>query len=102
MEEKDFQAKINFLSGVIRRLKKYPGKWNLGDLVLLRGMNLVRKEREGKIVYAGGILIHKQHSKDLGLALWPPKKLTITTGDGVFFSFLIIFVRFTSPYLIFI
>lgn len=29
-------------------------------------------EREGKLLYAGKLL-YKQHSKDLGLALWPPK-----------------------------
>lgn len=31
------------------------------------------KEREGKFVYAGKLLF-KQHSRELGLALWPPKK----------------------------
>lgn len=47
-------------------------KMEFGDLVLFyKGRE--GKEREGKIVYAGN-LIHKQHSKDLGLALWPPKK----------------------------
>ncbi len=30
------------------------------------------EEREGKIVYAGRLL-YKQHSRELGLALWPPK-----------------------------
>lgn len=30
------------------------------------------EEREGKLVYAGRLLF-KQHSKELGLALWPPK-----------------------------
>lgn len=29
-------------------------------------------EREGKLLYAGKLL-YKQHSRDLGLALWPPK-----------------------------
>jgi hypothetical protein len=29
-------------------------------------------EREGKFLYAGKLL-YKQHSKDLGLSLWPPK-----------------------------
>jgi hypothetical protein len=47
-------------------------KMQLGDLILFyRGRE--NREREGKFVYAGS-LVHKQHSKDLGLALWPPKK----------------------------
>lgn len=47
-------------------------KMELGDLVLFyKGRE--KKEREGKLVYAG-TLAHKQHSKELGLALWPPKK----------------------------
>lgn len=46
-------------------------KMNLGDLVLFyKGRE--GKEREGKLVYAGR-LSFKQHSKELGLALWPPK-----------------------------
>lgn len=41
------------------------------DLVLFyKGRE--KKEREGKFVYAGK-LIYKQHSKELGLSLWPPK-----------------------------
>jgi hypothetical protein len=51
------------------------GSWDkmeYGDLVLFyKGRE--KKEREGKIVYAG-TLIHKQHSTELGLSLWPPKK----------------------------
>lgn len=42
-----------------------------GDLVLFyKGRE--NEEREGKIVY-GGKLLYKQHSRELGLALWPPK-----------------------------
>jgi hypothetical protein len=47
-------------------------RMEIGDLVLFyKGRE--KKEREAKLVYAG-LLLHKQHSKDLGLALWPPKK----------------------------
>jgi hypothetical protein len=47
-------------------------KMQLGDLILFyKGRE--DKEREGKLVYAG-TLMHKQHSRELGLALWPPKK----------------------------
>jgi len=31
------------------------------------------EEREGKLIFAGRLL-YKQHSKELGLSLWPPKK----------------------------
>jgi len=47
-------------------------KMEQGDVVLFyKGRE--KKEREGKLVYAG-TLLHKQHSRELGLALWPPKK----------------------------
>jgi hypothetical protein len=47
-------------------------KMDIGDLVLFyKGRE--GKEREGKLVFSG-TLLHKQHSQDLGLALWPPKK----------------------------
>lgn len=46
-------------------------KMELNDLVLFyKGRE--GDEREGKFLYAGKLL-YKQHSKDLGLALWPPK-----------------------------
>lgn len=46
-------------------------KMELNDLVLFyKGRE--GDEREGKLLYAGKLL-HKQHSRDLGLALWPPK-----------------------------
>jgi len=47
-------------------------KMEQGDVVLFyKGRE--KKEREGKLVYAG-TLLHKQHSRELGLALWPPKR----------------------------
>lgn len=47
------------------------GKMETGDLVLFyKGRD--GNEREGKFFYAGRVL-YKQHSKDLSLALWPPK-----------------------------
>lgn len=47
-------------------------KMEVGDLILFyKGRE--GEEREGKLLYAGKLLF-KQHSKDLGLALWPPKK----------------------------
>ena len=47
-------------------------KMELGDLVLFyKGRE--GQEREGKLIYAG-TLVYKQHSRELGLALWPPKK----------------------------
>jgi len=47
-------------------------KMEIGDLVLFyKGRD--KEEREGKMVYAG-TLAHKQHSRELGLSLWPPKK----------------------------
>ena len=47
-------------------------KMEVGDLVLFyKGRE--KEEREGKLIYAG-TLLYKQHSRDLGLALWPPKK----------------------------
>lgn len=46
-------------------------KMEKGDLVLFyKGRE--GKEREGKFVY-GGRLLYKQHSRKLGLSLWPPK-----------------------------
>lgn len=43
-----------------------------GDLVLFyKGRE--GNEKEGKFLYAG-TLLYKQHSKQLGLSLWPPKK----------------------------
>lgn len=46
-------------------------KMGPGDLVLFyKGRE--GEEREGKFLYAGNLL-YKQHSRDLGLALWPPK-----------------------------
>ncbi len=46
-------------------------KMETDDLVLFyKGRE--NGEKEGKFVYAG-LLLHKQHSKDLGLTLWPPK-----------------------------
>ena len=42
-----------------------------GDLILFyKGRE--GDEREGKLVYAGRLL-YKQHSRDLGVSLWPPK-----------------------------
>ncbi len=47
-------------------------KMELGDLVFFyKGRE--GQETEGKLTYVGK-LMHKQHSKPLGLALWPPKK----------------------------
>lgn len=47
-------------------------RMQLGDLVLFyKGRE--EGEREGKLAYTGA-LVHKQHSRELGLALWPPKK----------------------------
>lgn len=47
-------------------------KMREGDYVLFyKGRD--KGEREGKFVYAGKLL-YKQKSRDLGLALWPPKK----------------------------
>ncbi len=46
-------------------------KMEFNDLILFyKGRE--GDEREGKFLYAGKLL-YKQHSKDLGLALWPPK-----------------------------
>jgi len=46
-------------------------KMELGDIVLFyKGRE--GKEREGKFIYSGKLL-YKQHSKELGLSLWPPK-----------------------------
>jgi MoxR-like ATPase len=46
-------------------------KMQTGDLVLFyKGRE--GTEKEGKLIHAGRLLF-KQHSKDLGLALWPPK-----------------------------
>ena len=46
-------------------------KMEKGDFVLFyKGRE--GKEREGKFVYVGRLL-HKQHSRELGLSLWPPK-----------------------------
>lgn len=47
-------------------------KMEKGDLVLFyKGKE--GDEKESKFLYAGKVLF-KQHSKDLGLSLWPPKK----------------------------
>lgn len=47
-------------------------KMDKGDLVLFyKGRE--GDEKKGKFVYAGRLL-YKQQSRDLGLALWPPKK----------------------------
>lgn len=47
-------------------------KMDKGDLVLFyKGKE--GNEKESKFVYAGRV-VYKHHSKDLGLALWPPKK----------------------------
>lgn len=47
-------------------------KMQSGDLVLFyKGKD--KDEKEGKLIYAGRLMF-KQHSKELGLALWPPKK----------------------------
>jgi len=47
-------------------------KMRLGDLVIFyKGKE--KGEKEGKFIYAGRLL-YKQHSKDLGLSLWPSKK----------------------------
>jgi hypothetical protein len=46
-------------------------KMQIGDLVLFyKGRD--GNEKQGKLIHAGRLLF-KQHSKDLGLALWPPK-----------------------------
>jgi hypothetical protein len=46
-------------------------KMEVDDLVLFyKGRE--GNEKEGKFLYAGKLL-YKQHSRDLGLALWPPK-----------------------------
>jgi len=46
-------------------------KMEVDDLILFyKGKQAA--EKEGKFVYAGRLL-YKQHSRDLGLALWPPK-----------------------------
>ncbi len=65
------EAKI-FAWGTKDSKKSSWEKLEPGDLVLFyKGRE--GKEREGKLVYAGKLLF-KQHSADLGVSLWPPKK----------------------------
>lgn len=73
-EGKKILSKTNkvFAWGNKESLKSRWEKMNQGDIVLFyKGRE--GDEKEGKFVYAGQV-IYKQHSNDLGLALWPPKK----------------------------
>lgn len=60
-----------FVWGTKESLKSSWEKMQQGDLVFFyKGRE--GDERKGKIVYSGKVL-HKQHSKELGLTLWPPQ-----------------------------
>lgn len=60
-----------FAWGTKETIKSSWSKMEKGDLVLFyKGRE--GDEKEGKFLYAGR-LYYKQHSKDLGMALWPPK-----------------------------
>lgn len=60
-----------YVWGCKETIKPSWDKMGLDDLVLFyKGRE--GEEQEGKLIYSGRLL-HKQHSRHLGLALWPPK-----------------------------